>query len=81
MTSAMSFSAMWLLTLKRAESWLYWIVVDVAGIYLYFTKGIAFVGLQYVALLGMATYAFGSWQRIQRKEARRVTDADVVTGG
>jgi len=60
-TTVMSFSAMWLLTLRRAESWIYWIIVDIAAIYLYFTKGIAFVGIQYIALTGMAVYGLFNW--------------------
>jgi nicotinamide mononucleotide transporter len=61
LTTVMSFSAMWLLTLKRAESWIYWILVDIAAVYVYFTKGIMFVGLQYIVLLGIAIYGFISW--------------------
>ena len=57
-TTVMSLSAMWLLTLKRAESWIYWIIVDLAAIYVYFSKEIVFIGLQYVALTGMAIYGF-----------------------
>jgi nicotinamide mononucleotide transporter len=64
-TTIMSFSAMWLLTLRRAESWVYWIIVDIAAIYLYFTKGIAFVGLQYIALTGIAIYGLLNWYRLR----------------
>lgn len=64
-TTVMSFSAMWLLALKKAESWLYWLIVDIAAIYVYFTKGILFVGLQYIVLLGMAVYGFLVWKPTQ----------------
>jgi nicotinamide riboside transporter PnuC len=37
--------------------------VDIAAIYLYFTKGIAFVGLQYIALTAMAVYGLFNWYR------------------
>jgi nicotinamide mononucleotide transporter len=66
-TTVMSLAAMWLLTLKRAESWLYWIIVDISAIYVYFTKEIVFVGLQYVVLTGLAIYGFVAW----RKSANR----------
>ena len=66
-TTVMSLSAMWLLTLRRAESWVYWIIVDIAAIYVYFTKGIAFVGLQYIALTLMAVYGFMSWRQNVKK--------------
>ena len=62
-TTVMSLSAMWLLTLKRAESWIYWIIVDIAAIYVYFTKEIVFVGLQYVVLTAMAIYGFIVWRK------------------
>jgi nicotinamide mononucleotide transporter len=61
-TTVMSLAAMWLLTLKRAESWIYWIIVDIAAIYVYFTKEIVFIGLQYVVLTGMAIYGFLRWR-------------------
>ncbi len=63
MTTAMSFVAMWLLTLKRAESWVYWIIVDVAAIFIYFSQGIAFVALQYVLLTGIAILGLATWAR------------------
>jgi nicotinamide mononucleotide transporter len=61
-TTAMSFTAMWLLTIRRAESWVYWILVDLIAIYIYFSKGIVFIGLQYIVLTGMAVYGLVSWR-------------------
>jgi len=66
-TTVMSLSAMWLLTLKRAESWVYWIIVDLAAIYIYFTKEIVFVGMQYVVLTLMAIYGFIVWRKSPTK--------------
>jgi nicotinamide mononucleotide transporter len=54
LTTIASFTAMWLLVQKRIESWYYWIVVDVIGIGLYYVKGVRFIALLYVILLGMA---------------------------
>jgi len=62
-TTVMSFSAMWLLVLRRTESWIYWIVVDLAGIWLYFEKGVMMLGLLYVALLLLATRGLYAWAR------------------
>jgi nicotinamide mononucleotide transporter len=61
-TTAMSCTAMWLLTIRRAESWVYWILVDLIAIYIYFSKGIVFIGLQYIILTGMAVYGLVSWR-------------------
>ena len=66
MTTVISLVAMWLLALRRTESWVYWIIVDIAGIYLYFSKGLAFLGVQYVVLLVIALYGFWSWFRSSR---------------
>jgi nicotinamide mononucleotide transporter len=62
-TTILSFSAMWLMARKRVESWLYWILVDIIGIGLYFTKGVKFVALLYVLLLGLAINGFRMWHR------------------
>lgn len=61
LTSVMSFVAMWLMARRHAESWVYWIIVDVIGIWLYYTKGIKFVSLLYVILLGMACMGGYRW--------------------
>ena len=73
LTTIASFTAMWLLTLGRAESWIYWILIDIAGVYLYFTKGIAFVGLQYVVLTFMAVYGLVNWKN---KLSERVSNVE-----
>jgi nicotinamide mononucleotide transporter len=62
LTTVMSFVAMWLLARKRVESWVYWIVVDVIGIWLYFVKDVKFLSLLYVILLVIATKGFLEWR-------------------
>jgi nicotinamide mononucleotide transporter len=69
LTTMMSFTAMWLLARARVESWFYWIVVDVIGVWLYYVKGVRFVALLYVILLCMAVGGLVSWIRAAR--ARR----------
>lgn len=70
LTTIMSFTAMWLMARKKIESWVYWIIVDVIGIWLYFVKDVKFVSLLYVLLLAMAINGFGAWQKARhpRKE-------------
>jgi nicotinamide mononucleotide transporter len=75
-TTIMSLSAMWLMARKRAESWIYWIIVDVVAIWLYFTKGILFVGWLYVVLLGIAIYGYQKWLRDNANTGKR----DAVKG-
>jgi len=63
LTTIMSFTAMWLMTQKRIESWIYWVIVDVIGIGLYFIKEIRFVALLYIILLILAIKGLVEWQR------------------
>ncbi len=62
-TTIMSFTAMWLMIRKRIESWIYWIVVDVVGIWLYFVKDVRFISLLYLVLLCMAIKGYRDWRR------------------
>jgi nicotinamide mononucleotide transporter len=62
-TTVASFVAMWLLSKKRVESWIYWIVVDVVAIWLYFIKDVKFLSLLYVILLGIAINGYLTWRR------------------
>ena len=66
LTTVMSFVAMWLLVRKHIESWCYWIVVDVIGIWLYFVKDVKFIALLYVLLLGLAIIGLRNWHRAGR---------------
>ena len=66
-TTIMSFTAMWLMARKRIESWIYWIVVDVIGIWLYFVKDVRFISLLYVVLLGMAIKGLVDWRRTRTR--------------
>lgn len=63
LTTIMSFSAMWLMAQKKAESWIYWVIVDVIGIWLYFVKDVKFISLLYVVLLIMACNGLRMWNK------------------
>jgi hypothetical protein len=63
LTTAMSFVAMWQMARRRIESWIYWIVLDVIGIWLYTVKDVHFVALLYVFLLGIAVHGLWSWHQ------------------
>lgn len=63
LTTVMSFVAMWLMARKHIESWIYWIIVDIIGIWLYFIKDVRFVSLLYVMLLVLATKGLISWKK------------------
>lgn len=63
LTTIMSFAAMWLMAQKRIESWYYWIIVDVIGIWLYYVKEVRFISLLYVILLFMAINGLLTWHK------------------
>ncbi len=74
-TTIMSFSAMLMMAQKRTESWIYWIIVDVIGIFLYFSRDVRFLSLLYVILLVMAIKGFITWNRNATQSAKAVVVA------
>jgi nicotinamide mononucleotide transporter len=74
LTTIMSFTAMWLMVQKNIESWVYWIIVDLIGIWLYFVKDVRFISLLYVLLLFMAINGLRSWSMVwkQKKDLLQV---------
>ncbi len=68
-TTIMSFSAMWLMAKKKIESWIYWIIVDVVGIWLYFVKDVKFLSLLYVILLIMAFNGLRMWHKSNQENS------------
>ena len=71
LTTVMSLTAMWLMTRKHIESWIYWIVVDVIGIGLYFAKDVKFVALLYVLLLVLAIQGLVNWSQANRQPSSK----------
>ena len=81
LTTVMSFVAMFLMARRRTESWVYWIVVDIIGIGLYWVKDVKFISLQYVVLLGMATYGLIHWLREERQRSDDKAGGEPSTAG
>ncbi|MBK7799182.1 MAG: nicotinamide mononucleotide transporter [Saprospiraceae bacterium] len=59
-----------LLARRIIENWIIWIVVDVICIYLYFSKGIAFVALEFIVFLGLACYGAYHWHKLYLKQKK-----------
>jgi nicotinamide mononucleotide transporter len=66
-TTVLSFAATILLIQRKLESWVLWILVDIIGIWLYYTKGVVFVSLLYVVFLVLATQGYFNWKKLQIK--------------
>jgi nicotinamide mononucleotide transporter len=60
--SATAYTGMWLMAKKKVESWIWWILTNIASIPLYFTKGYAFTSVQFMVLLILAIAGLISWK-------------------
>ncbi|MBL7828113.1 MAG: nicotinamide mononucleotide transporter [Saprospiraceae bacterium] len=67
--SATAYTGMWLMNKKKVESWIWWIVTDLASIPLYFSKGFVFTSVQYLVFLGLAVAGLVEWRKKLRKAA------------
>ena len=61
--TVMSIVATYLMVQKKVECWLVWILVDAVACYLYFSKEIKFVGIEYVVFCFIAAFGFWHWRR------------------
>jgi nicotinamide mononucleotide transporter len=52
----------WLVTKKYIDNWLYWIVVDGAGIYLYFNRELYLTALLFIAYVIIVIFGFFNWR-------------------
>ena len=52
-----------LLAQKKIEAWYLWMIIDVVCVFLFFTKGIAFLAVEYLVFLGLAIYGFLNWKK------------------
>lgn len=68
--SATAFTAMWLMTRKKVESWLWWIATNIASIPLYFVKHYVFTSVYFLVLLIFAFWGFAAWRRKAKLQAQ-----------
>jgi nicotinamide mononucleotide transporter len=61
--SATAYTGMWLMAKKKVESWIWWILTNIASIPLYFIKGYAFTSVQFLVLLVLAIAGWVSWNK------------------
>lgn len=64
LTTGLFLVAMWLMANRKIEHWLVWIVADAISVPLYFYKGLAFTGIQYVIFTLIAIFAYGNWRKM-----------------
>lgn len=63
MSTALSITAMWMLSRKLVEQWLVWLVVDMISVGLYFYKGIPLTALLYTIYCILAVVGYIRWHK------------------
>jgi nicotinamide mononucleotide transporter len=71
LTTSGSFVAMVLEARRRIEAWIYWTVINLAGIGLYLVKGVPFVAALYVLFLILGVYGYIKWWTAGSRVIRR----------
>jgi len=61
--SATAYTGMWLMARKKVESWIWWMLTNIASIPLYYTKGFVFTAIYYVVLLFIAWFGWVEWRK------------------
>jgi|SRR5688572_24777360 len=62
LASASAYTGMWLMARKKLESWIWWIITNIASIPLYFVKGYVFTSVYYIILLVLAIGGLMEWK-------------------
>lgn len=60
----------WMVARRVLENWLYWVIVDGAAVYLYFSQGLLATTVLFVIYIGIVIHGFFVWQRERRQQAR-----------
>jgi len=61
--SASALTGMWLMTRKKVESWIWWMITNIASIPLYYVKGFAPTSIYYAILLVLAILGYQEWKK------------------
>lgn len=67
-TTCYSLSATFMVTKKVLGNWIYWIVIDLASIYLYAQQGYNLTAVQYVIFTLLALFAFIEWNKEYKRQ-------------
>lgn len=74
----------WMVARRVIENWLYWIVVDGVGAWLFYSQGLFATALLFFIYIGIVIHGYVVWRRDQGRQAaavlRPVPVADNVSG-
>lgn len=66
-TTTASVGATFLLLNRKLENWLYWIVIDLAYVGIYWSRGASLLALIMVIYVGTAIYGYVNWRNMFQK--------------
>lgn len=69
--SSTSLVAQWMMTRKKLENWLVWILVDVLYVGMFIVKGLYPTAVLYAVFLALAVMGYRDWRRSMREPAPR----------
>ena len=61
------FVGMWLMTKRKIENWIFWILGDIISVPMYFIKGYTFTSMQYLLFTIIAILGYREWNKILHK--------------
>lgn len=72
LTTGLFLVAMILMTQRKIEHWLIWIIADLISIPLYFYKGLLFTALQYFIFTLVAVMGLKTWRQTLKKQTKSI---------
>jgi len=70
-TTVFSLAATYMVTQRVLENWIYWIVIDIAAIFLYAAKGLYLTAVLFFVFTIIAAVGFVQWQKKYKLQKKR----------
>jgi nicotinamide mononucleotide transporter len=70
-TTVMSIVATFLMIKKKVECWYMWLAIDLIATYMYFVKGVKFVGIEYAIFCVIALFGAINWTKEYRSYSEK----------
>ena len=67
LTTGIFFVAMWLMSRRKIEHWIFWIIGDLLSVPLYIYKGLFLTAIQYFVFTIIAIMGYREWKKIIQK--------------
>lgn len=67
-TTGFALYTTYLVTQKKLENWLYWVVIDILSIYLYASRGLYLSALLFILYTIIALVGYFNWRKLYRQQ-------------